>query len=142
VGQYTARKPLSLTAKQRAFVAYRIAHPTATDSECALAAGYSPNDTSGGARIAGHPAVISALESARAVTMAQAGLSRESHLNTLERLRDQAAADGQFSAAISAEVHRGKVGGFYEERVRLLTSAINKMTPAELDAAAEALGIE
>jgi hypothetical protein len=119
VGQYTARKPLSLTAKQRAFVAYRIAHPTATDSECALAAGYSPNDTSGGARIAGHPAVISALESARAVTMAQAGLSRESHLNELARLRDRAVQSEQIGAAVTAEVHRGKVGGFYEKKVRL-----------------------
>jgi phage terminase small subunit len=142
VSKDSPRKPLKLTVKQRAFVAYRIAHPTATDTECALSAGYSPSNTAMGHEVANHPAVVQAVQAAQALTMAQAGLSRESHLNTLERLRDQAAADGQFSAAISAEVHRGKVGGFYEERVRLLTSAINKMTPAELDAAAEALGIE
>lgn len=123
-------------------MAYRIAHPTATDSECARAAGYSPNDTSGGTRIAAHPAVLAALESISAVTMAQAGLSRQGHLTKLEELRDAALQAGQHSAAITAEVHRGKVGGFYEERVRLLTSAINKMTADELDAAAVALGIE
>lgn len=130
-----------LTAKQRAFVAYKIAHPTSTDQEAVRAAGYSPTN-SAGTMVSKHPAVRAALAQVEAVVIQQAVLSREGHLSKLEQLRDEAAQSGQYSAAITAEVHRGKVGGFYEERVRLLTSAINKMTAEELDAAAAALGIE
>ncbi len=107
-----------LTAKQAAFVRYRIAHPEATDKECALNAGYAPTNSIA-AQVAAHPAVQAALAAANAVVMAQATLSRESHLNELQRLRDRAVQSDQLGAAITAEVHRGKVGGFYEKRVRL-----------------------
>jgi hypothetical protein len=111
-------EPPKLTAKQRAFVAYRIAHPSATDTECARAAGYSMTNSIA-AQVAAHPAVVAALGAANAVVMSQAALSRESHLHELQRLRDRAAESDQFGAAITAEVHRGKVGGFYEKRIRL-----------------------
>lgn len=40
----------------------------------------------------------------------------EEHLNALKRLRDDAAMANQFSAAINAEVNRGKVSGFYLDK--------------------------
>lgn len=43
-------------------------------------------------------------------------MSLESHLTELASLRDAARAKEQFSAAISAEVSRGKAAGFYVER--------------------------
>jgi phage terminase small subunit len=132
-----------LTARQQAFVAYKLAHATATDSEAARAAGYSvETDRSIASRVANHPSVVAALESRVALVAAQASLSRESHLNQLERLRELAVSQGQLSAAITAEHHRGKVGGYYEDKLRLVTDRINNLTAAELDSVAEALGIE
>jgi phage terminase small subunit len=142
VGQTKPARAYKLTAKQQAFVAYKLAHPGATDAEAARAAGYSPTDSGIASKTANHPAVVAALQAHTALVMAQASLSREGHLNELERLREKAIEAGQLSAAITAEVHRGKVGGYYEDKVRLITDRINKMSPAELDAAADALGIE
>lgn len=43
----------------------------------------------------------------------------EEHLNALKKLRDDAAMANQFSAAITAEVNRGKASGFYIEKSKL-----------------------
>ena len=40
----------------------------------------------------------------------------EEHLNALKKLRNDAAMANQFSAAINAEVNRGKVSGFYLDK--------------------------
>lgn len=41
----------------------------------------------------------------------------QGHLNDLKRLRDAAEADQQYSAAITAEISRGKAAGLYAERI-------------------------
>ena len=41
------------------------------------------------------------------------------NLNALKKLRDDAAMANQFSAAISAEVNRGKASGFYLDKSKL-----------------------
>ena len=43
----------------------------------------------------------------------------EFYLRTLERLRDAAESDGKYAAAVTAEMARGKVSGFYVERVEV-----------------------
>jgi hypothetical protein len=115
--QASASESKRLTPKQQAFVAFKLANPQATDAEAAVAAGYSPNDTSRGARIANAPQVRAALNAHIAVVNERAELTREAHLYELQRLRDLAASQGQLSAAITAEHHRGKVGGFYVDKV-------------------------
>jgi hypothetical protein len=85
--------------------------------------------------------VVAALESRVALVAAQASLSRESHLNQLERLRELAVSQGQLSAAITAEHHRGKVGGYYEDKLRMVVQAVNALTPDQLDQIASELGI-
>jgi len=47
----------------------------------------------------------------------QAVITLESHLRDLKHLRDQACAAGRYSAAISAEIARGRVAGLYVERI-------------------------
>ena len=46
-------------------------------------------------------------------------LTLESHLEKLRELRDAAADFGQFSAAIRAEIARGKAAGLYREQIDL-----------------------
>jgi phage terminase small subunit len=131
-----------MNARQQAFVAYKLAHPSASDYEAARAAGY-PVESSRSipSRVANHPSVVAALESRVALVAAQASLSRESHLADLERLRDLAVQQGQLSAAITAEHHRGKVGGFYVDKVALSFKPVKDMTDDELEAEAKRLGL-
>lgn len=45
------------------------------------------------------------------------GYSIEEHLERLDQLSKDAAREGQFTAAVSSEIHRGRCSGFYVERV-------------------------
>lgn len=52
----------------------------------------------------------------RAPVAAEAQITLRSHLEDLQRLRNMAVKGGQFSAAISAEIARGKAAGIYVEK--------------------------
>lgn len=65
-----------------------------------------------------HPLIVAAVEKAQRKAMQKACVTLESHLADLARLRDAAEEDGQFSAAITAEISRGKAVGLYTERVK------------------------
>lgn len=52
----------------------------------------------------------------RAEPAKNAKLTLESHLEDLKKLRDSAAEIGNFSAAVNAEVARGKASGLYENQ--------------------------
>jgi hypothetical protein len=47
-------------------------------------------------------------------------------------LREEAKDQGQISAAITAEVHRGKAGGLYIDRREILTAKIDMMSKDDL----------
>ncbi len=55
----------------------------------------------------------------RAPAIEKAELTVEKHLIELAELRDTAKAAGQIAAAIRAEELRGKVAGFYTDRLEL-----------------------
>tara|TARA_R110002020_G_scaffold213289_6_gene420059 strand:+ start:3434 stop:3943 length:510 start_codon:yes stop_codon:yes gene_type:complete len=59
-------------------------------------------------------------------------ITYESHVRDLGDLRDRAAANNQFSAAINAEKHRGQVGGLYIDRKEVLHAHINAMSKDDL----------
>lgn len=48
----------------------------------------------------------------------EAQVTLEGHLNKLAELRDMAIDDGQWNAAITAEVSRGKAAGLYTEKIK------------------------
>lgn len=48
-----------------------------------------------------------------------AKMTLETHLLDLQRLRDKADRAGKFSAAVAAEVSRGRAAGFYVERMNV-----------------------
>ena len=66
----------------------------------------------------------------RKAKMLKSKLTLESHLEKLRELRDAAADFGQFSAAIRAEIARGKAAGLYTEKVNL--SGGVEVKPAEV----------
>jgi hypothetical protein len=59
-------------------------------------------------------------------------VSLETHLSTLHDLREEAKDQGQISAAITAEVHRGKAGGLYIDRREILTAKIDMMSKDDI----------
>jgi phage terminase small subunit len=57
--------------------------------------------------------VTARIEELRASVREAAQVSIEGHLNDLKTLRDEAQTQGQLSAAINAEIARGKAAGLY-----------------------------
>ena len=56
----------------------------------------------------------------------------ESHLSSLHDLREEARDQGQLNAAITAEIHRGKVGGLYIDRREVWTAKIDGLSKDQL----------
>ena len=63
-----------------------------------------------------HPPVAEFLDLIQEKAAKKAVLSLESHLDKLAELRDMAAGDGSYAAAITAEKARGQVVGLYVEK--------------------------
>jgi len=56
----------------------------------------------------------------------------EGHLSALHDLREEARDQGQINAAITAEIHRGKVGGLYIDRREVLTAQIDSLSKDQI----------
>jgi hypothetical protein len=58
----------------------------------------------------------------------------ENHITELARLRDESKGKGAWSAAINAEVARGKAAGLYIDQKIIKYGSLDSLTPAELEA--------
>lgn len=104
-----------LSERQQRFVDAYLVDPNAT--KAAIAAGYSAATAKQqGSRLLTNVDVAAALAKRQQKAADRADLTLESHLAALNALRDKAAAAEQFSAAVSAEVSRGKACGLYVEK--------------------------
>ena len=109
---------VALTARQRKFVDAYLVSGNATSA--AVAAGYSEKTAKSiGSENLTKPDVAAAVAARQVKASDKADLTLESHLAALNVLRDQAATAEQFSAAVSAEVSRGKACGLYVEKTEL-----------------------
>ncbi len=64
-----------------------------------------------------NPKIAARIEDLRKPVRDKAQITLETHLTDLKRLRDLAETDGKFSAAVTAEVSRGRASGLYVERI-------------------------
>jgi hypothetical protein len=55
-------------------------------------------------------------------------------MREMARLRDLAAENNQFAAAINAEYRRGQAVGLYVDRKEVVTGSLDKMSRPELEA--------
>jgi len=118
-----------LTAKQEAFCVAYAACNNATEAYKQVydvAPNSKPETVRNGAyKVLCRPEVEARVAELRGQA-ARAGLvTLESHLTDLARLRDLAEEDGQFSAAITAEISRGKAVGLYTERLKQEVTGAN-----------------
>jgi len=124
-----------LTARQRQF-AEEMVLGRCSQTEAARRAGYA--DSSAAVRacellnVAKFPNIANYINELRTELTKKYEVSYEGHLRDLGELRDRAAANNQFSAAINAETHRGKVGGLYVDRKEVLHAHINAMSKEDL----------
>jgi DNA-binding transcriptional LysR family regulator len=86
---------------------------------------------SAASRLMADSKVSARVEEIRAPIVQKAQITLESHLERLKQLSEKAEREGQFSAAISAEVSRGKASGLYTEKIDH-SSSDGSMTPAGL----------
>ena len=86
-----------------------------------------------GGRLLNNPKVIAHMDKIRAPMLIRMGMTLESHLDTLEMIRDKAIAAENFGAACSAEIARGKAGGLYIERSESTIRSLSANITVPLD---------
>ena len=110
-----------LTPKQMLFVTNYVQQTLTgkiSAAEAARLSGYSV----GRARQTAHellnpklnPYIVEAINEMKQDLYETSGVSMASHLTALKEMRDEARGDKHYSAAINAEVARGRVAGFYD----------------------------
>ena len=121
-GNISGRNEKHLTVKQAKFAKeYVYNDGSKTQTECALDAGYA--DTSAAVRASEltnpqkYPLVVRYIQ----------GLQAE-----LARIRDQAIDKGNLTAAVSAEVQRGRAAGLYIERKEVRTGTLDSLSEVEI----------
>lgn len=109
-----------LTPKQEAFCLAYLESGNATEAyrQAGYSAGMADKTVQEAAsRLLRNSKVVARLAQVRDIATAEAGMTIADHLADLKALRDAAKGEGKYSAAVAAEVARGRVSGFYVERV-------------------------
>ena len=105
--------------------------------ECAIEAGYSKDSARMEASRLQNPQksplVAKYISELRKEMQKKYDVTYGSHLVELGKLRNDAHTKGAWSAAVNAEVARGKAGGLYVEQKIIRTGKIDDMSPEEVD---------
>ena len=132
--------PKRLTEMQKRFAEYLIfggPNGVVNKTEAAELAGYSVKR----ARIEGSeltnprhaPLVVKYLDELKIEKMLKYGVTYESHITELARIKDLALKKNSFSAAVNAETNRGKAGGLYIDRKIIKHGKLEDLTEEQLD---------
>ena len=132
--------PKRLTEMQMRFAEFIVfggADGPMTQTEAAVAAGYSPTR----ARQEGSelmnprlsPLVAQHIGKLKEERLKKFEVSYEGHIAELARLREAALKKGSFSSAVNAETNRGKAAGLYIERKIIKHGKLEDMSEQELE---------
>jgi len=109
-----------------------------TQSEAAVAAGYSPKRArQEGSELCNpklSPLVVKYIGELREERLRKHEVTYEGHVAELARLREAALKKGSFSSAVNAEANRGKAAGLYIDRKIIKTGKLEDMSEQELEA--------
>jgi phage terminase small subunit len=109
-----------MTPKQEAFVLAYLESGNASEAYRRAYSAENMKDSSvrvQAAKMLASPNIALRVEQIRKPAVDAAQMTLEQHLRDLQELRDKAKEEGKYSAAVTAEVARGKVAGFYVEKV-------------------------
>ena len=127
-----------LTEMQRKF-AYELVtnEGRKTKYECAIDAGYAKDRaTSTAAELTNpqkHPLVVQYIGQLREEYQKKYDVTYERHISELAKLREESRKKGAWSAAINAEVARGKAAGLYIEQKIIRTGKLDDLSAEELE---------
>ena len=109
-----------------------------TQTEAALAAGYSPKRArQEGSELCNpklSPLVVKHIGELKEERIRKHEVTYEGHIAELARLREAALKKGSFSSAVNAEANRGKAAGLYIDRKIIKTGKLEDMSEQELEA--------
>lgn len=136
-GNISGKNDKHLTPKQLQFareVVYNDGSKTRT--ECALAAGYGE----AGAAVRAselmnpqkYPLVVRYIQGLQAELDKKYEVTFSRHVRELAKIRDQAIDKGNLTAAVSAEVQRGRAAGLYVERKEVRTGTLDSLSEVEI----------
>ena len=133
--------PKRLTEMQQRFAEFLVfggPDGPMTQTEAALAAGYSPNRArQEGSELCNpkqSPLVVKYIGQLKEERLKKHEVTYEGHVAELARLREAALKKGSFSSAVNAEANRGKAAGLYIDRKIIKTGKLEDLTEQELEA--------
>ena len=133
--------PKRLTEMQQRFAEFLVfggPDGPMTQTEAALAAGYSPKRArQEGAELCNpkqSPLVVKYIGQLKEERLKKHEVTYEGHVAELARLREAALKKGSFSSAVNAEANRGKAAGLYIDRKIIKTGKLEDMSEQELEA--------
>ena len=133
--------PKRLTEMQQRFAEFLVfggPEGPMTQSEAALAAGYSPKRArQEGSELCNpklSPLVVKYIGQLKEERLRKHEVTYEGHVAELARLREAALKKGSFSSAVNAEANRGKAAGLYIERKIIKTGKLEDLSEQELEA--------
>ena len=133
--------PKRLTEMQQRFAEFLVfggADGPMTQSEAAVAAGYSPNRArQEGSELCNpklSPLVVKYIGQLKEERLRKHEVTYEGHVAELARLREAALKKGSFSSAVNAEANRGKAAGLYIDRKIIKTGKLEDLSEQELEA--------
>jgi len=130
--------PKKLTDQQIKFANLIVAEEgRKTATQCAIEAGYAKDSARQAASKLQNPKlfplVVQYLGEIRAEWQKKYEVSFGSHITELAKLRDEARDKKAWSAAVNAEVARGKAAGLYIEQKIIRTGKLEDLTTEELE---------
>ena len=133
--------PKRLTEMQQRFAEFLVfggPDGPMTQTEAALAAGYSPKRArQEGSELCNprlSPLVVKYIGELKEERLKKHEVTYEGHVAELARLREAALKRGSFSSAVNAEANRGKAAGLYIDRKIIKTGKLEDMSEQELEA--------
>jgi phage terminase small subunit len=109
-----------------------------TAAECAITAGYSSDAAivyaSKLQNVKAYPLVVQYIGQLRSEYQKKYDITFERHISELAKLRDNARESKAWSAAVNAEVARGKAAGLYVEQKIIRTGKLEDLTAEQLEA--------
>jgi len=133
--------PKRLTEMQQRFAEFLVfggPDGPMTQTEAALAAGYSPKRArQEGSELCNpklSPLVVKHIGQLKEERLRKHEVTYEGHVAELARLREAALKKGSFSSAVNAEANRGKAAGLYIDRKIIKTGKLEDLSEQELEA--------
>ena len=129
--------PAKLTERQIKFAELLVYNEgRLSPAEAAFQAGYKTRPRQAASELRNpkiSPLVVKYIGELRAEVQEKYGISFEKHISELAQIRNQALEKGPWSAAVNAEVARGKAAGLYIEQKIIRTGKLEDLTTEELE---------